>query len=604
MPSAFETTTRKVSATLSNADSKYIKSIHYNQSITDGSYLTMGTVNSATLEIELMNVPKLTASGYKKGNTFTASFTAEHTEDETTTTATASIGRFYITDVKIEKFGQTGNYTVKITANDAISLIDDSLPFMENMFKMHNSPFFLHNETPSPRWVVSLIASIYGLGIRNAAWSDDINSINAPKSIPENATARQVVSYYAALQGTCAFINEMGQLDAAFIGDESNTLTIPQNMQYLNGLDFNVDQSSSGDEETQTGEAETVLIRNLICSGTSSYYEYGAENPPSNSSTLHFNCPVMKGDEGMQYVYNEKIRSSRSYTPFSVEWRGLPSTKIFSKLNVIDSDGTSYFGYLMERDLYFDGGLKETYKCVPPSNEKVELNPKYLRSDDEDTIINIFKDYMRSIDLTVYPTNSDGVYDDTIDTQSEYCDVTYSATGGDIEIVKIKINELYSGHRLNIPLPYTPSGSNSRTGNGFLIPSFFQIDSQTTSHTPTIDGTTYYLNDVFDYFDGRSYGSYISNRISTTLFDNGISARYTKYDFTADGISGLSINAPDGSHLVLAANTDQGYIENVQFAFLCFKYNAFNQGAAVLTWSDKADMWAGCYPYNPDNLET
>lgn len=335
-----------------------VASVSITETVIGDNGITMGTANASKCEISLIEVSR---TAFANPSTFIYSteniYKGAKIEVYFYTSGTVHGRRRFVVDeisyvkrnTPLEMNHESKDaYDVRIIAYDLLSLTDK---------------LYIHSVGTNPTISQVAISALSQCGISDTSgWSTSI-TIN---EIPENITCRALLGYLAGLQGcfvTTDYVNNTYQVIPKWY----------QNLDYT--IKYNHIYESGWETKDSMNETERIVI---LESGTQDDILVASEQGAVGNA-LSFENPFMT-QAGLNSIYSSKIYSGGSYlinyTPATLKWKGNPTIAIGTKLKVgLNSNNTVTADfYVMERELSFDGGLQETYKCVSNQNKSVSFN--------------------------------------------------------------------------------------------------------------------------------------------------------------------------------------------------------------------------------------
>lgn len=325
-----------------NVAKDYIKSVTLSESAVTNDSIMMGTTNSSTIELELVNITSTIKNRIKKGAVVVPVIYVS--DDDFVTPRSISLGKFYIDEVTFTEGYNGASTNASITAYDGFYLTEKEYtpPALENATIRSLVTDICNNQVSS-------------LVMDTDAWSNTINIT----SVPTGITVRNMLGYLAGLQGCIATFTRTGNLTARWYTPCSKVITAAE--QYLSGFE-NESTEDSIIKYLESGTQDGVLV-----AGESGVI----------GTAISFENPMMT-QELLDSIYSSKIKVGNNYSityrPCSVKWRGDPTIELCEIVQVEGADGNNLNLYVMERELSFDGGLYETYKCCIPSETTIAFS--------------------------------------------------------------------------------------------------------------------------------------------------------------------------------------------------------------------------------------
>lgn len=357
---AYESSDRSFSASVSvytgssyvALDSSKVASFDISENIYGNNAITMGTANSTTLELSLVELSSSDVAKLYKNVRLKVSLTVSA---NSYTSRTDELGVFYIDSIEFEEYHINDYKSAKITAYDGFAKTEKKFSFTP-----------VGTSTPKISTIISSIATSCGVSYDSSAWS---STIEVPE-IPEDVTCRQMISYLAGLQGTVAFFNRSGALSAKWYS--TCTKVISREEQYENGVVLN--RSSDG-----TSSGDKVIIKYLESGTAGSTVIY--DNAGNVGESISFENPLITDASQLAPIFNSKIKSGSTYliqfTPLSVKWKGNATIETGEIVQVKDRNNNNLTCYIMERTLSYDGGLIEEYKCCGENETTVSFSNNF-----------------------------------------------------------------------------------------------------------------------------------------------------------------------------------------------------------------------------------
>lgn len=431
-----------------------IKSITINEGISNGNNLTMGNSSSAEMEINLINVSKITTSAMRSYAPVSVSITRNKIaeNDEDTIPFHRTWNYFYVTKAEVKRNGNTNFYNVKVTAMDA-------------MCKFSNKQFPQLLEDTTLGSVFETICLDIGSSGQMFRGSD----IEVPFAYFGDKKYRDSLETIAAIVGGYAYINEEGVLSINFLGKGLTSTKIGADNIYLSGVNLDAsseDKSPDYDEEGNLiieDDPEVVKISGVVCEAGGAQFKAGNMTYPIVYSGHSFS------HEFIEPIYSQVITKVKQYTPLALKWVGNPTLKIGSMIEVEDFDGTKYKTYIMDRTCHFDGSYYEeitSYKPTTNTDNNFEggVSEEVVEDIAKDTANKAVRESINSLAFNVFATDSSGnpVQQRERDDEYAFCNMLFVE---EIVILNCYIRNVGSGHKITIPIP---SGS---FGGAMLMPS-------------------------------------------------------------------------------------------------------------------------------------
>ena len=357
---AYESNNRSFTATVSYYDGSYhdidaakVVNFTISQSLVANNAITMGTTNASKLELTLANLTTSDVAALYKGVRLRVRLSC--TATGYTSDSNRTLGIFYIDEIELTENHADSNMSAKITAFDG--------------FYKTEKPFTPPSEPSTIRSIVNSICSACGISNLSTAWS---NSITV-SSYPEGASCRTMIGYLAGLEGAVA-VFDAGSLIPKWYGNGTNVKTITRDEQYENAVEIGKSSNQS--------QTEVVTIKYLE-SGTGDGDEhYIYPNNAVLGESISFENPLMT-EERLQQIYADKISNTAdvyniSFTPLSVKWRGNATIELGEIVKVKDKAGNDMNCYVMERNIFYDGGYYEEYKCCGENETTISFSTNTL----------------------------------------------------------------------------------------------------------------------------------------------------------------------------------------------------------------------------------
>ena len=351
MSTAFESKNRSISATFQYyyTSSWYtltteVKSVSLSESFVSNNCITMGTINSSTLKVDFVNVSDTIKGRLTKGTKCKVSLTVTASGY---TSSTVNLGLFYIDELSWTK-SYSGYYNGNITAYDGMSLFEKeyTVPSGSTLHSVANV-------------AEDLAKQVFGSSSYSSYYdSSAFNDSTVLTTLPEGVTCRVMLGYLAGFLGKCAYFDRNGKMSAKWYSTYSKTIN--RDEQYMDGVSLNSDTVTI--ITLQSGTSETTIT------APTTIGDYG--------TCISFENPIMTQAQ-LTSIYNSKVSGNLiSFTPLSVKWRGDPNITLGSIITVQNPEketSTTYTCYVMERNLTYDGGLYEEYKCYAENEKSISF---------------------------------------------------------------------------------------------------------------------------------------------------------------------------------------------------------------------------------------